>query len=112
MNKRQLRSLGRALIAGTRDELIAALDEAIEPKGLMWERISDIIIGWVAAPIEGRAEVIQGIRPLTNWRGDAVALPARSLAQDASPQVSAHPDMWGVGVEVWQGCCLPCLRSW
>jgi len=63
MNKRQLRSLGRALIAGTRDELIAALDEAIEPKGLMWERISDIIIGWVAAPIiEGRAEVIQGIR--------------------------------------------------
>jgi hypothetical protein len=63
MRPQMLRTLGRALIAGTRDELIAALDEAIEPKGLMWERISDIIIGWVATPIiEGRAEVIQGIR--------------------------------------------------
>lgn len=51
MRPQMLRTLGRALIAGTRDELIAALDEAIEPKGLMWERISDIIIGWVATPI-------------------------------------------------------------
>tara|TARA_R110000822_G_scaffold175145_2_gene314854 strand:+ start:736 stop:957 length:222 start_codon:yes stop_codon:yes gene_type:complete len=60
---RELRELGRALVTGTADELTEALDAAIEPKGLMWERISDVVIAWVVQPIvAGRAEVIAGIR--------------------------------------------------
>ena len=60
---RLLRELGRALVTGTAEELTEALDAAIEPKGLMFERISDVVIAWVVQPIiAGRAEVIAGIR--------------------------------------------------
>ena len=60
---RELRELGRALVTGSAEELTEALDAAIEPKGLMWERISDVVIAWVVQPIvAGRAEVIAGIR--------------------------------------------------
>ncbi len=60
---RELRELGRALVTGSAEELTEALDAAIEPKGLMWERISDVVIAWTVEPIiKGRAEVIAGIR--------------------------------------------------
>lgn len=63
MKTRLLRELGRALVMGDRDQLTNALDAAIEPHGLMWERVSDVVIGWVVDPIiEGREEVIAGIR--------------------------------------------------
>lgn len=63
MKTRLLRELGRALVMGDRDQLTEALDAAIEPHGLMWERVSDVVIGWVVDPIiEGREEVIAGIR--------------------------------------------------
>ncbi|MGA0417267.1 MAG: hypothetical protein ACO3O1_06460 [Ilumatobacteraceae bacterium] len=63
MKTRLLRELGRALVMGDRDQLTNALDAAIEPHGLMWERVSDVVIGWVVDPIiDGREEVIAGIR--------------------------------------------------
>ena len=61
--RRILRELGRALVIGTADQIVDALDEAIEPKGVMFERVSDVVIRWMAEPIvEGRAEIIAGIR--------------------------------------------------
>jgi|TARA_Y100001973_G_C5181222_1_gene325041 hypothetical protein len=63
IKRRILRELGRALVLGNRSELTQALDEAIEPKGLMWERLSDVVIAWTVEPIiAGRAEVVAGIR--------------------------------------------------
>ena len=60
---RLLRELGRALVVGNADELAAALDRCIEPQGKVWERLSDVVIGWVVEPIvAGRAEVIAGIK--------------------------------------------------
>lgn len=63
MKRRLLRELGRALVMGNKKQLTEALDAAIEPHGLMWERVSDVVIGWVVEPlIDGREEVIAGIR--------------------------------------------------
>lgn len=63
MKRRLLRELGRALVIGSREELAAALDAAIEPDGMVWERLSDVVIGWIVDPlISGRAEVVAGIR--------------------------------------------------
>jgi len=60
---RVLRELGRALVLGAAQDLTDALDAVIEPKGAMWERVSDLAIAWVVAPIiAGRAEVVAGIR--------------------------------------------------
>jgi len=60
---RVLRELGRALVMGSARELTDALDAAIEPRGAMWERVSDLAIAWVVEPIiAGRAEVLAGIR--------------------------------------------------
>jgi hypothetical protein len=61
--REQLRRLGRALVVGNRQTIVAVLDAVIEPKSLMWERISDLAIGYVVdALIEGRGEVIEGVR--------------------------------------------------
>ena len=60
---RVLRELGRALVMGTAQDLTDALDAVIEPKGAMWERVSDLAIAWIVEPlIAGRAEVVAGIR--------------------------------------------------
>ena len=60
---RDLRELGRALVMGTAQDLTEALDAVIEPRGHMWERVSDLAIAWVVEPIiAGRAEVVAGIR--------------------------------------------------
>lgn len=61
--KEQLRRLGRALVVGNRQTIVAVLDAVIEPKNLMWERISDLAIGYVVdALIEGRGDVVEGVR--------------------------------------------------
>ena len=58
-----LRNLGRAIVIGTRADLGSALDRAIEPRGAIWERLSDLALGFVAdAIIEGRDQVLAGAR--------------------------------------------------
>lgn len=61
--REKLRKLGKALVVGNREAIVAVLDAVIEPKSLMWERISDLAIGYVVdALIEGRGDVIEGVR--------------------------------------------------
>ena len=61
--REQLRRLGRALVVGNRQTIVSVLDAVIEPKSLMWERISDLAIGYVVdALIEGRGDVVEGVR--------------------------------------------------
>ena len=61
--REKLRKLGKALVVGNREAIVAVLDAVIEPKSLMWERISDLAIGSVVdALIEGRGDVIEGVR--------------------------------------------------
>jgi hypothetical protein len=63
MKARKLRAVGRMLIRGTREELVEALDELIEPKSRLWERVSDIAVGYVVdVLIEGRADLVAGMR--------------------------------------------------
>ena len=63
MKARKLRAVGRMLIRGTREELVEALDELIEPKSRLWERVSDIAVGYVVdVLIDGREELIAGAR--------------------------------------------------
>lgn len=57
------RALGRAIATGNRSQIVRALDRVIEPQGAMWERLSDLALGFVAdAIIEGRAELVEGVR--------------------------------------------------
>lgn len=63
MKARKLRAVGRMLIRGTREELVEALDELIEPKSRLWERVSDIAVGYVVEVlIDGREELVAGMR--------------------------------------------------
>ena len=63
MRADKLRQVGRLLVAGSRQELVKALDDVIEPKHIIWERISDVAIGYVAdIIINGRADILQGAR--------------------------------------------------
>jgi|DEB0MinimDraft_4_1074332.scaffolds.fasta_scaffold349324_1 hypothetical protein len=63
MKARKLRAVGRMLIRGTREELVEALDELIEPKSRLWERVSDIAVGYVVdVLLEGREDLVAGIR--------------------------------------------------
>jgi hypothetical protein len=63
MKARKLRAVGRMLVMGTREELVEALDELIEPKSRLWERVSDIAVGYVVdVLIDGREELIAGAR--------------------------------------------------
>ena len=63
MNGNRKRSVGRLLIAGGRDELVKALDALIEPKSLIWERISDVAIGYVVdLIIDARADIRAGAK--------------------------------------------------
>lgn len=58
-----MQALGRAIITGTRGQLVQALDRVIEPQNPIWERLSDIALGFVAdAIIDGRAELVEGLR--------------------------------------------------
>jgi len=61
--REKLRKLGKALVVGNREAIVSVLDAVIEPKSLMWERISDLAIGYVVdALIEGRGDVVEGVR--------------------------------------------------
>ena len=56
------RLVGRLLMAGGREELVKALDALIEPKSLIWERISDVAIGYVVdLIIDARADIRAGV---------------------------------------------------
>ena len=63
MRARKLRAVGRMLIRGPREELVEALDELIEPKSRLWDRVSDIAVGYVVdVLLEGREDLVAGMR--------------------------------------------------
>ena len=64
MSKREdRRALGRAIATGSKAEMGAALDRIIEPRNQVWERLSDMALGWVAdAIIDGRSELVEGLK--------------------------------------------------
>ena len=64
MSKREdRRALGRAIATGSKSEIVAALDRIIEPRNQVWERLSDMALGWVAAAIiDGRSELVEGLK--------------------------------------------------
>tara|TARA_R100000655_G_scaffold59977_2_gene98403 strand:- start:374 stop:601 length:228 start_codon:yes stop_codon:yes gene_type:complete len=58
-----MRRLGKALVVGNRDAIVKVLDAVIEPRNPLWERISDIAIGYVVdAILAGREDVVDGAR--------------------------------------------------
>jgi hypothetical protein len=61
--RERMRRLGRALVVGNRQTIISVLDRIIEPRNPLWERISDIAIGYVVdAMLDGRADLVDGAR--------------------------------------------------
>jgi hypothetical protein len=61
--RERLRRLGRALVVGNKQTIIEVLDAVIEPRNAIWERISDLAISYVvAALLEGREDIIEGVR--------------------------------------------------
>lgn len=61
--RERMRRLGRALVVGNRQAIISVLDRVIEPQNPLWERISDIAIGYVVdAILAGREDVVDGAR--------------------------------------------------
>jgi|TARA_S200002703_G_C3686982_1_gene210935 hypothetical protein len=61
--RERMRRLGRALVVGNRQAIISVLDRVIEPRNPLWERISDIAIGYVVdAMLDGRADLVDGAR--------------------------------------------------
>jgi len=58
-----MRSLGRAIAIGTRGQIIQALDRVVQPRSEVWERLSDLALGFVAdAIVDGRTDLIAGVR--------------------------------------------------
>jgi hypothetical protein len=58
-----MRRLGRALVVGNRQTIVEVLDAVIEPQNPIWERISDIAIGYVVdALLSGREDLVDGAR--------------------------------------------------
>jgi len=58
-----MRRLGRSIVVGNRQTIIEVLDAIIEPKNPIWERISDIAIGYVVdALLTGREDLVDGAR--------------------------------------------------
>ena len=61
--RERMRRFGRALVVGNRQSIISVLDRVIEPQNPLWERISDIAIGYVVdAILAGREDVVDGAR--------------------------------------------------
>ena len=61
--REKMRRLGKALVVGNRDAIVKVLDAVIEPRNPLWERISDIAIGYVVdAILAGREDVVDGAR--------------------------------------------------
>lgn len=61
--RERMRRLGRALVVGNKQTIIEVLDAVIEPRNAIWERISDLAISYVvAALLEGREDIIEGVR--------------------------------------------------
>jgi hypothetical protein len=58
-----MRRLGRSIVVGNRQTIIEVLDAVIEPRNPIWERISDIAIGYVVdALLSGREDLVDGAR--------------------------------------------------
>ena len=58
-----MRRLGRSIVVGNRQTIIEVLDAVIEPRNPIWERISDIAIGYVVdALLTGREDLVEGAR--------------------------------------------------
>ena len=61
--REQWRKLGKSMAMGNKDALVAVLDLLIAPRNPIWERISDIAIGYVVdAILDGREEVLEGVK--------------------------------------------------
>ena len=61
--RERMRRLGRSIVVGNRQTIIEVLDAIIEPKNPIWERISDIAIGYVVdALLTGREDLVDGAR--------------------------------------------------
>lgn len=61
--RERMRRLGRALVVGNRQTIVEVLDAVIEPRNPIWERISDIAIGYVVdALLSGREDLVDGAR--------------------------------------------------
>ena len=61
--RERMRRLGRSIVVGNRQTIIEVLDAVIEPKNPIWERISDIAIGYVVdALLSGREDLVEGAR--------------------------------------------------
>lgn len=61
--RERMRRLGRSIVVGNRQTIIEVLDAVIEPKNPIWERISDIAIGYVVdALLSGREDLVDGAR--------------------------------------------------
>ena len=57
------RKFGRAFVMGNRDVMLETLDAVVEPRNVIFERISDIAIGYVVdALLDGRVEMLNGVR--------------------------------------------------
>lgn len=61
--RERMRRLGRALVVGNRQTIVEVLDAVIAPRNPIWERISDIAIGYVVdALLSGREDLVDGAR--------------------------------------------------
>lgn len=61
--RERMRRLGRSIVVGNRQTIIEVLDAVIEPRNPIWERISDIAIGYVVdALLSGREDLVEGAR--------------------------------------------------
>ena len=61
--RERMRRLGRSIVVGNRQTIIEVLDAVIEPRNPIWERISDIAIGYVVdALLTGREDLVEGAR--------------------------------------------------
>ncbi len=61
--RERMRRLGRSIVVGNRQTIIEVLDAVIEPRNPIWERISDIAIGYVVdALLSGREDLVDGAR--------------------------------------------------
>jgi len=61
--RERMRRLGRSIVVGNRQTIIEVLDAVIEPRNPIWERISDIAIGYVVdALLTGREDLVDGAR--------------------------------------------------
>ena len=81
--RERMRRLGRALVVGNRQTIVEVLDAVIEPRNPIWERISDIAIGYVVdALLSGREDLVDGAREALDQLEGWHAVEAGKLFED------------------------------